>query len=99
MFRSPSLSSGQPRNRRGADIVAAPYRAQSFAVAVAALDRLALLVVGEFRLAPHLHALRLGAFAASKLKIYETRESESAPSGCSIRPAPKSISATFLSAL
>jgi hypothetical protein len=30
---------------------------------IAALDRLALLVVGEFRLAPHFHALRLGAFA------------------------------------
>jgi hypothetical protein len=50
MFRSPSLSSGQPRNRRGADIVAAPYRAQRLPVLITALDRLALLVWGEFRL-------------------------------------------------
>jgi hypothetical protein len=35
-------------------------------VAVAALDRLALLVAaGHLRLAPHLDAVRLGAFAAS----------------------------------
>jgi len=31
---------------------------------VAAADRLALLVVGEFRLAPHLDAVRLGSLAA-----------------------------------
>ena len=30
---------------------------------IAALDRLALLVVDEFLLVPHFHALRLGAFA------------------------------------
>jgi hypothetical protein len=43
----------EPLNRRGADIVAAPYRPQRFALAVAALDRFALLVRREFRLAPH----------------------------------------------
>jgi hypothetical protein len=42
----------KPPNRRGADIVAARYRTQSFTVAVAALDRLALLVRREFGLAP-----------------------------------------------
>jgi hypothetical protein len=31
---------------------------------IAALDRLALLVVGELRLAPHFHAPRLGAGGA-----------------------------------
>jgi hypothetical protein len=32
---------------------------------IAALDRLALLVIGEFRLAPHLHAACLGAVVVS----------------------------------
>jgi hypothetical protein len=54
----------EPRNRPAGHVVtAANLRKRLFAM-IAPLDRLALLVVGEFRLAPHLHALRLGAFAA-----------------------------------
>jgi len=48
----------KPRNRLRADIVAAAYRAESFAVHVAPPDCLALLVRGEFRLTPEFDALR-----------------------------------------
>src|SRR5712671_3618262 len=47
------------RNRLRADIVAASYRAQRFAVHVAAFDRFLLLVRGESRLAPEFDALGL----------------------------------------
>ena len=35
-----------------------------FVAVVAALDRLAYLMIGQFEFRPHLHALRLGAFPA-----------------------------------
>lgn len=47
-----------------ANVVAAGDLAHGFAVTVAAADRLALLVVGQFRLAPEPDAARLGAFAS-----------------------------------
>ena len=49
----------QPRNRTMTDVVAAGDLAHRLAVAVASLDRLALLVVGQFRLAAHLDAAAL----------------------------------------
>ena len=51
----------KPRNRRGADIVAAGNRAQRFAVPVAPPDRLALLVRVSFGLRPNFTPL---AFAS-----------------------------------
>jgi hypothetical protein len=64
MFRSPSLSSGQPRNRPAGHVVTAANLRKRFLTVIAACDRLTLLVVGELRHTPHSHALRLGAFAA-----------------------------------
>jgi hypothetical protein len=54
----------QPRNCPAAHILAAANRGKRFLAMIAALDGLALLVIGELRLAHHLHAPRLGAFAA-----------------------------------
>ena len=53
-------------NRLRADIVAPGYRAQRFAVHVAASDRFLLLVRGEGGLAPEFDALRLGVGAAPR---------------------------------
>lgn len=53
------LSSREPRNRRCAHIVAAGDGSQRFTVLIAALDRFALLVGRQLRLAPELHTLRL----------------------------------------
>src|ERR1700732_1844151 len=65
-------------NRLRADIVAAAYRAQRFAVHVAPPDRLALLVRGELWLAPEFDALglRIGAApcrAVSDAAMFELR--------------------------
>jgi len=46
-----------------ADVVVAGNHAHRLTVAVAAADRLALLVFGQFRLAAKLEAARLGALA------------------------------------
>jgi len=54
----------QPRNRPAGHVVTAANRGQRLLAMIAALDRFALLVIGELRFAPHLHAVRLGAFAA-----------------------------------
>src|ERR1700730_8909501 len=54
----------KPRNRPAGHVVTAANLRQRLLALVAPLDRLALLVVGQFGLAPHLHALGLGAFAA-----------------------------------
>src|SRR5437868_150617 len=61
---SVNRSCSQPRNRLRADIVAASYRAQRFAVHVAASDRFLLLVRGESGLAPEFDALGLRVGAA-----------------------------------
>ena len=49
----------QSRNRPAVYVIAAANLRK-----IAAFDRLARLVIGELGLAPHLHAARLGAFAA-----------------------------------
>src|SRR5690349_23637805 len=55
---------GQSRNRTVRDIVAARDLAHRLAVEVAATDRLALLVFGQFRFAAELDAACLRALAA-----------------------------------
>jgi hypothetical protein len=47
-----------------ADVVAAGDLAHGFAISVAAADRLALLVLGQFRFAAEFDAARFGAFAS-----------------------------------
>ena len=59
-----SSSGGEPRNRAVADIVGAGDLAQWLAVLVAAPNRLALLVFGQFRFAAELDAARLGALVS-----------------------------------
>jgi hypothetical protein len=54
----------EPGNRLRADIVAAGYRAQRFAVHVAASNRFLLLVRGENRLASEFDTFGLGVGAA-----------------------------------
>src|SRR5271156_4388223 len=58
------MSHCEPRNRLRTDIVAAGYRAQRFAVHVAASDRFLLLVRGESGLAAEFDALSLRVSAA-----------------------------------
>src|SRR4051812_16776757 len=60
-----------PGNRLRADIVAAAYGAQRFAVHIAPLDRLALLVRGELRLTPEFDALRLRVGAAPCRSLFD----------------------------
>ena len=60
----PRPSRRQPRNRPPADVVAPADLGQRFPATLPALDRLALLVRGELRLASELHAVRHGARAA-----------------------------------
>ena len=62
--RSCASPGSQSGNRLRADIVAAAYRAQRFAVHVAPLDRFALLVRGEDRFATEFDAL---GFCAGQL--------------------------------
>jgi uncharacterized membrane protein len=54
----------KPRNRPAGHVVTAANLGQRLLAVVAVLDCFALLVVGHLGLAPHLHALCLGAFAA-----------------------------------
>src|SRR5256885_17076687 len=54
----------QSENRAVADVVAAGDLAHGLAVFVAPADRLALLIVGQFRFAAELDAARLGACAS-----------------------------------
>jgi hypothetical protein len=61
----------KPRNRRGADIVAAAYRAQGFALAVAALDRFALLIGREFGPALEFHAIGFRIDAVSRRALLD----------------------------
>jgi hypothetical protein len=58
-----------------------------FVAVVAALDRLAYLVIGEFEFRPHFHALRLGAFRPSpvRARINSRSNSASPPSTVNIR--------------
>src|SRR5271167_675640 len=53
----------EPRNRAVVDVVGAGDLPDWFALR-ASLDRLGLLMRGEFRLAPHLDAARLGPLSA-----------------------------------
>ena len=51
----------QPRNRPAAYIVGSPNLPKRLVAMIAALNRVALLMIGEFRPPPHLHTPRLGA--------------------------------------
>ena len=53
----------QPRNRPAAYIVGSPNLRKRLVAMIAALNRVALLMIGEFRPPPHLHTPRLGALS------------------------------------
>jgi hypothetical protein len=64
-------SRGKARNRRRADVVAAPDVGKGFVAGIAALDRLALLVIGELERSAHFLPARHGprsTFASAREK-------------------------------
>jgi hypothetical protein len=54
----------QPRNRRRAQIIAAPDLSKRFLVPVTPRERLGLLMIGELVRSAHLYAARLRPLAA-----------------------------------
>src|SRR5438067_3623461 len=90
------MLSCEPGNRAVTDVVGARDLAHWLAVAVAAANRLALLVLGQFRFAAELDASRFGAVAsfAGAARIRSRSNSASPPSTVSIsRPCDVVVSA------
>ena len=95
--RAAIITSGKPRNRRRADVVAAPDLGKRFLALVAALDRFFLLVRGELGRSAHFLTPRATARARPspvRARIRSRSNSASPPSTVSIsRPCDVVVSA------
>src|SRR4051794_15715579 len=87
-----SLIRASARDRALGDVAGARDRAVRFTVHIAALQRLALLVRGQLRLAPELHALRPAPSAAQPAAVRSRMRRSSNLAAIPKRAAASSLS-------